>query len=86
MKDDHCISNKSQIAQEILAYLADHSEAQDTLEGIIAWWLLERKIKYQKSLVQEALRELVDKGLILETQAGASQCRYRLRLQKKKEL
>jgi len=32
--------------REILAYLADHPDAQDTLAGIFEWWLLERKITY----------------------------------------
>lgn len=57
---------KSQIAHEVLAYLAEHPEAQDTLEGIIEWWLLEREIKRQTALVKEALADLVAAGLLIE--------------------
>ena len=60
------IDKKAQIGFQILAYLAEHPEAQDTLEGIVEWWLLERQIKFQSDRVQAALSELVSQGLILE--------------------
>lgn len=59
---------KSEIGREILAYLSDHPQARDTLEGIVEWWLLERKIKYQTKIIKEALSELVDKRLVFERQ------------------
>jgi hypothetical protein len=67
-----CFSGKAQIAREILAYLNEHPDATDTLEGIAQWWLLERKIKYQRDLAREALAELVGKELVLEISAGDS--------------
>ncbi|MHC4308376.1 MAG: hypothetical protein ACYSSN_00390 [Planctomycetota bacterium] len=82
-------TNKSQIGYEILAYLVEHPEAQDTLEGILEWWLLERQIKFQIARVQEVLSELVSKGLILEKKASDSQTHYRInqvRYKKIKEL
>lgn len=57
---------KSRIAREILAYLAEHPDAQDTVEGIVEWWLLEQKIQRHTAQVKEALAELVTKGLVLE--------------------
>jgi hypothetical protein len=30
---------KTEIAREILAYLLDHPDAQDTLDGISQWWV-----------------------------------------------
>ena len=66
------------MADEILAYLADHPDAQDTLDGIVQWWLLERKIKYQKKLVGEALTELVARGFIHEWQDVDSRIHYRV--------
>ncbi len=67
---------KAQIAHEILAYLDNHPDAQDTLDGIVDWWLLERKIIYQRKIVQGVLAELVDKGLVMEVPAGDSRTHY----------
>jgi len=77
VKGDLCFPDKSQIAREILAYLADHPDAEDTLDGIVQWWLLERKIKYQKSLVKEAIAELIDQKLILTWKDPVSRILYR---------
>ncbi len=56
--------SKDEIAREILAYLSDHPDAQDTLDGIVQWWLLERKIKQSQKLVKEVLSSLVKKNLL----------------------
>lgn len=77
---------KSQIAHEVLAYLAEHPEAQDTLEGIIEWWLLEREIKRQTALVKESLGELVVAGLVLECQGSDAQMRYQVNHAKLREI
>ncbi len=68
----------SHLAHQILGYLAEHPLAQDTLEGITEWWLLDREIVQQISAVTSALEELVAKGLILETRAKDSRTHYRL--------
>lgn len=57
-------SEASDTAYQILAYLHANPEAQDTLEGIVEWWLLERRIKNQTAKVNEALDFLVAGGLI----------------------
>ncbi len=64
MKDDLCFSDKFRIGHEILAYLLEHPDAGDTVEGIVQWWLLERKIRNEERLVREALSELVNRGLL----------------------
>src|SRR6266571_4271251 len=68
----------SHLAHQILAYLAEHPLAQDTLEGIMEWWLLDRDVVQQTSEVTSALEELVAKRLILETRAKDSRAHYRL--------
>jgi hypothetical protein len=73
---------KPEIAREILAYLVDHPDAQDTLEGVVQWWLLERKIKYWTKMVKQTLAELVAKGFILEHRGEDAQIRYRLNTDK----
>ncbi len=61
---------KDEIAREILAYLAEHPDAEDSLNGIVQWWILERRIKVQVSLVQEVLSELALQKKILEITQG----------------
>jgi hypothetical protein len=69
---------ENEITQEILGYLVSHPQAQDTLEGIIHFWLLEQKIKYQTKMVKEAIEELVESGLILEHKIGGTETHYRI--------
>jgi hypothetical protein len=78
IRGDGLSGGRFDIMREILAYLVEHPEAEDTLEGILKWWLLERKIKYQKKKVKEALADLVKKGLVLECEGGDRSLRYRI--------
>jgi hypothetical protein len=77
---------KSETAHEILAYLAAHPEAQDTLEGIVQWWLLEQKIRSQTARVKEALAELVTRKLVLECPGNDARNHYRLNRRKMKTI
>lgn len=86
MKEDFCFKDKSQIAHEILAYLTDHPDAQDTFEGIMHWWLLDQKIKYQIEIVKETLTELTKNGFLLEHKGGDSQIHYRINKEKYEEI
>ena len=80
------IDTISQIAAAILAYLAEHPKAQDTLEGIVEWWLLEQEIKRRTVMVQDALAELVAKGLVVERKGRDGRMHYRLNRQKRQEI
>ena len=60
----------SETAFEVLAYAVERPEAQDTLEGIVEWWLLEHYIARQTRLVHAAVGELVARGF-LELKVGA---------------
>jgi hypothetical protein len=69
---------KSEMAFEILAYLVRHPKAQDTFEGILEWWLLERHIERQRLALVETMEELVDSGLVIARQGRDRRERYRL--------
>jgi hypothetical protein len=69
---------RSRIADEILAYLAEHPDARDTLEGIVQWWLLEQEIKKWTAEVQTALADLIDEGLVIEEQGVDARIHYSL--------
>ncbi|HLL70133.1 MAG TPA: hypothetical protein VK363_01795 [Pyrinomonadaceae bacterium] len=81
-----CTPDKSQIARDVLAYLAEHPDAQDTFEGIVEWWLLEQKIKRQTAEVREVLDNLASRKLILERRAADSRTHYRLNRRKVKAI
>jgi hypothetical protein len=66
------------MAENILAYLATHPEAQDTMEGIVEWWLLEQEIRRSTAQVKAALAELVAQGLVLERRGKDGQIHYRI--------
>ena len=53
------------IAREILEYLDTHPEAKDTLDGIVEWWLPQRRS--ERAGVERAVALLLSHGVILET-------------------
>jgi hypothetical protein len=73
-------------AYEILAYLVEHPRAQDTLEGIMQWWLLEQQIKQWIAQAQTALAELVAQGLALERKGKDGQIHYRVNRRRLNEI
>jgi hypothetical protein len=70
------------IAQDILSYLLTHTAAEDTVEGIAEWWLLEEKIKRRTKEVQTALDELVAERLIVARESKDSKIHYRINKRK----
>jgi hypothetical protein len=66
------------ISREILIYLSEHPSAQDTLEGIVQWWLLEQEIQRWTTKVQAALADLVSQGFVLEHTGRDERTHYRL--------
>ena len=86
MKQGLIIKDESRIGNEILAYLLEHPNARDTLEGIVDWWLLERQIKFQTARVKEALSDLVARGFILKKKGSNSQIHYRINQSKYEEI
>ena len=73
---------RAPIFYEILAYFADHPQAQDTVEGIVEWWLLEQRIKRATTQVKAALTQLVAEGLVIPREGTAGRVSYRLNRQK----
>lgn len=78
MSDQRTQPEKEQIAHEILEYLCDHPGAQDTLEGIMQWWLLERRIYRHTSAVQEALQSLAEQEYVYAETASEGGPVYRI--------
>jgi hypothetical protein len=56
------LKRKSAIKQQILDYLTENPQAEDTVRGIVEWWLLKQDITQTTAEVEAALAELVAKG------------------------
>jgi len=74
------------VAREILVYLTEHPDAQDTVEGIVEWWMLEREIKHWSQDVQKALAELVALDVVLERKESDGHIHYRINKRKQREI
>ena len=74
------------LSLRILSYLADNPEANDTAEGIVHWWLLEREIRDETARIERSLSDLVAGGWLIETQGADRRVRYRMNLSKAPEI
>jgi len=83
VKSPRCVSLGS-VALQILAYLSTHRDAQDTVEGIAEWWLLEQRIRHMITEVKQALAELAAQGMVLERTGGDGRVHYRLNPRKQR--
>ena len=81
-----CTTEESEIARDLLGYLINNPEAQDTLEGIVEWWLLQMKLESRTTKVKEALADLVARKLILECAGSDSRLRYMINDGKQDEI
>lgn len=82
MHGNTCLPDKSQLAREILSYLAKHQDAQDTLDGIARIWLSGRGNAHNATIVHEVVKDLVLVGTLLESTSPDSPALYRLNLTK----
>ncbi len=67
------------IRRAILAYLTRHPQAQDTIEGIVEWWLLEQRIVDAKGAVEKVLDELAAENLVTRRQERDGKVYYHLK-------
>jgi hypothetical protein len=66
------------LARHILRYLREHPEAQDTVEGIMVWWVSERAIKRWLPEARKSLAALVAQGYVEERTGCDGRTFYRL--------
>ena len=78
--------DESDVAFHILAYLNANPQAQDTLEGIVEWWLLDQEIRQQTENVKQALADLAARGLIVVRMGTDSRVHYSIERSKKTEI
>jgi hypothetical protein len=55
------------LAEQIAEYIAQHANAADAIEGIMQWWLRDRKLRKTRERVQAALELLEAKGVVVSS-------------------
>jgi hypothetical protein len=65
-------------APEILDYLARHPEAQDTIDGILHWWVLDSCIRQWAPKITETVNQLITGGFLEQKSSGDGNVFYRL--------
>ncbi len=75
--------NHEALGNEILDYLSKHPEAEDSLEGIVEWWLVEQRITRPAAEVRAALDQLVARKQISAHQGPDGRTHYRANPQRK---
>lgn len=78
MNNNHDCRETPDIGIYILEYLIEHPRAEDTLTGIVDWWLLHQTIKHEITRVINTINELVHKGLIVEVRGPDYKTFYRI--------
>jgi hypothetical protein len=79
-------NEKVQIYYDILSYLTEYPESQDTFDGIMHWWLLDREIKKRTLTVKEVLSELIQKDFINACKGPDSRVHYQINRDKYEEI
>ena len=74
------------IANKVLAYLLEHPQAQDTMEGIVEWWLLEQRIRCAIADVEAALSDLVKNDFLITHQRADGRISYGLNREKERKI
>lgn len=68
----------SETARAILDHLRKNPEAQDTVAGILQWWLPSQGIRPRTATIIDALNELIAVGLVTEFEGKDAQISYRM--------
>lgn len=65
-------------APEILDYLARHPDAEDTIDGILHWWVLDACIRKWTPKIPETVAELVQRGYLEQKSAADGHIFFRV--------
>ncbi len=83
MEESQTAQEEISIANKILAYLLDHPDAEDSLEGVVEWWLHEQEIRHRTTEAKAALDCLVKKGFVIEKKTEGRPPVYRFNPERK---
>ena len=64
----------------------DNPDAQDTLKGIVDWWLLQQDIKRNVALIRKTVDALIHRGFLLERQGNDRTKHYQVNRERLPEI
>lgn len=79
-------AERNQVIRKILRYLIEHPDVQDTLEGIVQWWILEERLKDSLDNVRQTMLVLEEMEFVMSHQAGDGRVHYMLNREKLAEI
>ena len=79
-------SELARLKQRILSYLVEHPNAEDTVDGIRQWWLLDQLIRTSAHDVESALSSLVEEGWLLRIHRMDSTDCYKVNERKRQDI
>ena len=65
-------------AATIMRYLEKHPESADTVEGVADWWLARQRVADTLDLVNQALEQLAEEGLVRKQEISNGRYMYTL--------
>ncbi len=74
-----------ELEREILGYLLRNPSGEDSIDGIVEWWLLEQRIMQATQEVREALAALRERGFVEARTSRGGVTVYRLNVQQRTE-
>lgn len=69
--------DNDELRTAVLAYVAEHPDAMDTLDGIAEWWIARRQIRVDVDRLALVLESMIRGGLLVAVDL-AGQRMYRL--------
>jgi hypothetical protein len=69
---------KQRVEQLILSYLSRNPTAEDTIDGILQWWLAHEEVRFRMQEIEGALAELTRRGMVIQSIGEDSRVRYRI--------
>jgi hypothetical protein len=65
-------------APEILDYLARQPGAQDTIDGILHWWVLDAYVRKWTPKIAKTVAQLVEQGFLQQKRSSDGKIFYRI--------
>jgi len=81
-----CRIGKAQLEHHVLTYMVENKDAQDTVQGIGEWWVMQQEIEYQLADIGELLNELVEKDFVIRLKGADSRLHYRINRNRETEI